>query len=165
MPRRRGNPLEAPQRDSLPLERIAVYEQQTNQPVMETDWARIWINRVRRKFELRTAEANSNVGLRIHLMNLLNAAEQVSILLRTVQILNEIQMCTEQDMWIKVPNHSQTRKAMQFIPWQNTETQVNILYLNILHVVQTSFLSLVFMSIYSIGYHKLIFLSGLRTQA
>ena len=33
-------------------------------------------------------------------------------------------MCTEEDMWIKVPNHSQTRKAMQFIPWQNTETQV-----------------------------------------
>ena len=69
--------MAAPQRDSLSLERVAVYEQQNNQPIMESDWARIWINRVKRKFQLRISEANNNVALRMHLVNLLNAAEQV----------------------------------------------------------------------------------------
>ena len=69
--------MAAPQRDSLSLERIAVYEQHNNQPIMETDWARIWINRVRSKFQLRISEASNNVALRMHLVNLLNAAQQV----------------------------------------------------------------------------------------
>ena len=71
-------------------------------------------------------------------------------------------MCTEQDMWIKVPNHSQTRKAMQFIPWLNTEIQVqNYLVSYDIRKIKLVF-SLPFMSIYNTGCLKQIFLFDQR---
>ena len=73
----RGNPLLRHQRDNMPLARVAAFQFMGDQEVQETAWPRVWMRRVKEKFELRRSEASRNLVLNGLMLKLLKAAEKV----------------------------------------------------------------------------------------
>ena len=80
MPINQGNPLEAPERDELPLVNLVVYEHQEER-LEESAWPRLWMQRVRDRFRLRCSEASRNFALRAKLLELLQAAQEVKMII------------------------------------------------------------------------------------
>ena len=129
LPTARGNPLTRHQRDNLPLARVAAYQFNDNEPIMESTWPKVWTQRVRGKFDLRRAEAKKNLVLNGLMLEMLNAAKAVCTPLKPYTGLFTdiiVKNCTEPDVYIKVPIHAQTRKALKFVPWVNDNAQVSV---------------------------------------
>ena len=82
MPRHNGNPLANPRRDSVPLERLVAYHYEDVGPVDETPWPQVWMQRIHTTFNLRRREAESNYRLNRLMLELLRAAQEVSVLLK-----------------------------------------------------------------------------------
>ena len=74
-----GNPLTRHQRDNMPLARVAAFQFEGDQNVQESGWPRVWMQRVKEKFELRRSEASRNLVLNGLMLQLLKAAEKVCI--------------------------------------------------------------------------------------
>ena len=77
LPIQNGNPLLDVQRDELPLERLVVYIHDKEEPVDQSDWPQVWMQRIHYRYHLRSNEASNNIGLRFQMLELLNAANEV----------------------------------------------------------------------------------------
>ena len=53
------------------------YHHDDNQSLLNSPWTQVWIQQIHTKFRLRTQEASRNLSLRLQLLELLRAADEV----------------------------------------------------------------------------------------
>ena len=62
-----------------PRASVVAYHHDDNLSLLNSPWPQVWMQRMHAKFILRTQEASRNLGLRLHLLELLRAANEVII--------------------------------------------------------------------------------------
>ena len=58
-------------------ERIVAFYHDVEEPLDESTWMKLWIQRMNHKFTLRIQEAGSNLAMRLQLLEMLRAANEV----------------------------------------------------------------------------------------
>ena len=59
-------------------ETVVAYHHDDNHPFTDSPWPQVWMQHMHAKFLLRTQEASRNLALRLHLLELLRAANEVN---------------------------------------------------------------------------------------
>ena len=58
-------------------ERIVAFYHDVEEPLDESPWTKLWLQRMNSKFTLRIQEAGSNLAMRLQLLEMLRAANEV----------------------------------------------------------------------------------------